>query len=81
MGWRKSTLSWDILVLVKLDSDAAVKASGRHWYSTGKEVERSYGERERRLGRISVRLTASLIARGSSSRGNIYFIVVFIVEG
>lgn len=47
--WDGENQPWDILVLVKLDSDAAVKASGRHWYSTRKEVERTYGERERRL--------------------------------
>ena len=65
-------MSWDILVFVKFDSDAAVK---------GTLVFDSEASRENGLRRGEISYDSSLTVRLIIRRGgDIYFIVVFIVE-
>lgn len=68
-------MSWDILVFVKFDSDAAVKGT----LVFDSEASRENGLRRGEISdsSLTVRLIASLITRRG---GNIYFIVMFIVE-
>lgn len=70
-------MSWDILVFVKFDSDAAVK--GTLVFDSEASRENSNGLRRGEISdsSLTVRLIASLITRRG---GNIYFIVMFIVE-